>query len=264
MNNMNFMGMNFMGMNPMGMNQIGMNNQQNFMNDETARNIKNIIEPYENKIRELEEIIKQKDFEIIVLKQKLNNNNMPNNNFMNINPMMMNMNMNPMNMNINNLNNRGKEIRLMLKFENGENSGNYINFFEGDKASLIRQKFNVDSGILTNKYKLVNEDLTIKENDIESLSIIKVTNQIFNVLFFTTTGMKSQFLLDPDCSIGRAIIIYCVKNKKVYDLIDKRIHFLYNTNKFEFNDKTKLKYIFKGNVNPKIQVCDTYNLINGF
>ena len=116
MNNMNSMGMNFMGMNPMGMNQIGMNNQQNFMNDETALNIKNIIEPYENKIRELEEIIKQKDFEIIVLKQKLNNNNIPNNNFMHINPMMMNMNMNQMNMNINNLNNRGKEIRLMIKF----------------------------------------------------------------------------------------------------------------------------------------------------
>ena len=62
---MNFMGMNPMGMNPMGMNQIGMINQQNFMNGETAQNIKNIIEPYENKIRELEEIIKQKDFEII-------------------------------------------------------------------------------------------------------------------------------------------------------------------------------------------------------
>ena len=40
--------------------------------DQTALNVKSIIEPYENKIRELEEIIKQKDFEIIVLKQKLN------------------------------------------------------------------------------------------------------------------------------------------------------------------------------------------------
>ena len=251
---MNSMGMNFMGMNPMGMNQTGMNNQQNFMNDETARNIKNIIEPYENKIRELEEIIKQKDFEIIVLKQKLNNNNMQNNNFMNINPMMMNMNMNPMNMN--NLNNRGKKIRLMLKFENGQNSGNHINFFEGDKASLIRHKFNVDSGILTNNYKKIKEDLTIKENDIEDLSIIKVTNQIYNVIFSTIGGMNSLYVLDSDCSIGRAIVIYCVENKKVYDLIDKRIYFWYKATKFEFNDKTKLKYIFNGIINPKIEVND--------
>ena len=71
---MNNLGMNPMGMNPMQMNNIGMigmNNQPNLM-DQTALNVKSIIEPYENKIRELEEIIKQKDFEIIVLKQKLN------------------------------------------------------------------------------------------------------------------------------------------------------------------------------------------------
>ena len=72
---MNNFGMNPMGMNPLlmnNMNNIGMNIQPNLM-DNTALNIKNIIQPYENKIRVLEEIIKQKDFEIIVLKQKLNN-----------------------------------------------------------------------------------------------------------------------------------------------------------------------------------------------
>ena len=53
------------------MNPIGMNIQPNLINeipmDETAQNIKSIIQPYENKIRELEGIIKQKDFEITVL-----------------------------------------------------------------------------------------------------------------------------------------------------------------------------------------------------
>ena len=95
MNNAN----NF-GMNPMGMNNMMVNNNQQVLMDQTALNIKSIIEPYENKIRELEEIIKQKDFEITVLKQKLNNNFNKNNNLMNVNPMM-NMNINPMmNMNI--------------------------------------------------------------------------------------------------------------------------------------------------------------------
>ena len=61
-------------MNPMGMNNIGMNQIiNNNLIDQTALNIKSIVEPYENKIRQLEEIIKQKDFEITVLKQKLNN-----------------------------------------------------------------------------------------------------------------------------------------------------------------------------------------------
>ena len=98
----NNIGMNPMGvmnpmemMNPMGMMNpmrigipMGINNQPILMNgmnlDETAKNIKNIVEPYENKIRELEEIIKQKDFEITVLKQKLNTSN-NNNNMNNIN-----------------------------------------------------------------------------------------------------------------------------------------------------------------------------------
>ena len=119
---MNNIGINPMLMNPLGINQIGMiNNQQYFMNginmDETAHNIKNIIQPYENKIRELEEIIRQKDFEIILLKQKLTNNmpNMPNFNFMNMNPMMMNMNMSPLMINMKNLNQQQnkKEKKLM-------------------------------------------------------------------------------------------------------------------------------------------------------
>ena len=55
---MNNFGMNPMNMNPLLMNNannIGMNIQPNLM-DNTALNIKSIIQPYENKIRELEEI----------------------------------------------------------------------------------------------------------------------------------------------------------------------------------------------------------------
>ena len=48
MNNMNQNGMNNFGMNPI-MNGITM--------DQTALNIKSIVEPYENKIIELEEIL---------------------------------------------------------------------------------------------------------------------------------------------------------------------------------------------------------------
>ena len=143
----------------------------------------------------------------------------------------------------------------------GENSGNYINFFEGDKASLIRQKFNINSYYLTNNYKQIKEDLTIKENDITDLYVIKATNQIYNVIFSTTLGMTSIFRLDPDCSIGTAIIIYCFENKKVYDLIDERISFLYNAFKLRFNDKTHLKDHFKENINPRIVINDIDNLI---
>ena len=67
-------GLNNIGINNMQINPININNQSNLMHENALR-IKNIIQPYENKIKELEEIIRQKDFEIAVLKDKLNNNN---------------------------------------------------------------------------------------------------------------------------------------------------------------------------------------------
>ena len=45
--------MNNLGMNQMSMNNMGINMNQNLMNDPIAQNIKSIIQPYENKIREL-------------------------------------------------------------------------------------------------------------------------------------------------------------------------------------------------------------------
>ena len=90
--------------------------------DETAQNIKSIIQPYENKIRELEEIIKQKDFEITVLKQKLKNVN-KNDNFMNINQMnLMNMNMNQNPMNLMNIN--PNPMNIMVNNDNNNNPSN--------------------------------------------------------------------------------------------------------------------------------------------
>ena len=246
---MNFMGMNPMGMNPMGMNQTGMNNQQNFMNDETAQNIKNIIEPYENKIRELEEIIKQKDFEIIVLKQKLNNNNMTNNNFMNINPMMMNMNMNPMN---NNNNPLKKHFLRIVSHDEG--IVKIIECFENDKVSLLREKGNIKKGILTCNYEPIDEHLTIKKNEIKGGCTINITNKIYNIIFQTAIGNSYTLLLSQDCPIGFLIFIYCFKEKKLYDLWENKISFVYNARKLNFNDKTSIKNVFNFNTDAIIKV----------
>ena len=130
-----------LNMNPMmgNMNQMGMNNQlmTNFAMDDTAMKLKAIIEPYEKKITELEQIIKQKDFEILVLNQKLNDfkkNQININNNMNmnmVNPMMMNNNivnnnmMNPMMVNNNLINNNNwRDI-----YDNMGNNNNVNLFF---------------------------------------------------------------------------------------------------------------------------------------
>ena len=79
------------------MNPYGMN----FNNDISAR-VKNIVEPYEKKIKDLEEQLRKKDFEIAVLKEKLHDSEEKNRiNQMN---MPMNMGMGDMNMGMGDMN----------------------------------------------------------------------------------------------------------------------------------------------------------------
>ena len=150
-----------MSMNPMmgNMNPMGMNNQlmTNFAMDDTAMKLKAIIEPYEKKITELEQIIKKKDFEILVLNQKLsqykNNPININNNINMMNPMMMNndINMNnPMMMN-NNMNwkdfyNNMANNNINLPMGNMNNNINLpkLNLIIAYNGNKYNELFNMD------------------------------------------------------------------------------------------------------------------------
>ena len=254
MSNFNQMGMN----NPMmAMNNtmMGMNNQQNQMNgmmmDETSQNIRNIIQPYENKIRELEEIIKQKDFEISVLKQKLNNNNSIINN---MNPMMINMNMNPFNLMMGNMNqqmeNKGPKIHLTIISENKKED---IECFRDDKASILYEKCNISKKHLAFNYKAIDRDSTIKENGIIDKSLIYAKNNVITILFKNRNGEISTVALSEDCPIKIALIHYYMKLGRInYNMKD--FNFSYYGKQLTILDKIPIKEIFKGSVNPIVDV----------
>ena len=275
MNNMMMNNMNPMGMNNLGMNPMGMNIQPNLMNeipmDETAQNIKSIIQPYENKIRELEEIIKQKDFEITVLKQKLKNVN-KSDNFMNMNQMnMMNMNMNqnPMNlMNINpnpqnlmvNNNNyqlidKGKEINFKV-----EKEGEIIEIicFEGDLASILKKK-NIGRGAFTYKYKPLQNHLSLKDNGISDNTIIHFKKSMMNVVFKDNKGLTLSVVLTYDCPLGIALIYYIMEFKDLSYIMsminnEDKIVFLFEGKGLKINDKTDISKVFKNAPWPTVNV----------
>ena len=258
---MNNNGMNQMGMmNPMG-NGMGFNPMN--INDQITQNIKNIIQPYENKIKELEEIIRQKDFEITVLKQKLNisnnNNMMMNMNMRNINPMEMNM-MNQMN-NINQY--IKKEIDIYLNLENDEQI--YVRCHEDDKASILLQKSNLNKGALSYRYGIINEDLTIKDIVNAYDNNIDITTDVYIITFNTTQGEKTFIRLDGNCPVGIAIIYYCLKFKKRYisNLKGKKIVFLFNAVPLRYEDLTPIKEIFQDISTPKVLVNSMDDLIGG-
>ena len=122
-----------MGNMNMNMNQAGMSStlMTNFAMDNTAMKIKAIIDPYEKKIIDLEKIIRQKDFEILVLKEKLNNykNSQINQMGMNNNNNQMNMG-NQMGMGMNNNNNQmnmGNQMGMGINNNQmGMNMGNQM------------------------------------------------------------------------------------------------------------------------------------------
>ena len=277
------------GINPMGMNY-----------DATAMNVKNIIQPYENKIKELEEIIRQKDFEIAVLKQKLNNSN---NNMMN--PMMMNMNltmMNPVYMNnmnqiynnninqmnfnnkmmnpvyMNNMNqiynnninqmnfNNKREVTIWVALEN--NPAIKIQCFEDDKVSILRQKCNKIQGALSCDYELIDVNLTIKDV-IEKYGDIFENKQTYfmNVIFKTTRGSRELLVLDENCPIGIAIIHYffkCNLLRGISHTKQGKIRLFLHSTILRIEDNTPIKEIFKGCQNNTVLVHDDgNNLIGG-
>jgi len=134
--------------------------------DQTTLEVKNIVEPYEKEIKRLQEIIRKKDLEIAVLKQKLNNYS-SNNNFMNMNPMMMNQNMNPMmnqGFNQQQLEYNYRKYFVTLKTENGDFK-NECN--EKDKLSILFEKNNLNKGALIYEYRVLNSKLTFEENGIK-------------------------------------------------------------------------------------------------
>jgi len=261
---------NIIGMNNMGMNQMDINNQPNLMNgmsmDTTAQNIKNIIQPYENKIKQLEEIIRQKDFEITVLKQKLNNNKP---NTMNINNpldfMNMNNQMNIMNMNIplnimmmpNIIQNNEKTIFLELKCDN--NTYN-INCYQKDKVSILREKINFDKGKrgFTFNYKVLDEDLSFKENGIYDYAKIEI-KPVLN-LFFDFHGKIYSIVLSKDCPLSIAISYFLLRMSNPFILQKiinniKALTFLFNASNLNVKDQSPIDKIFE-HINPVITVVE--------
>ena len=220
MNNMNQM----MGNMNMNMNQAGMSStlMTNFAMDDTAMKIKAIIDPYEKKIIDLEKIIRQKDFEILVLKEKLNNykNSQMNNNNnqmgmgMNDNQMGMGMNNNPMGM--------------------GMNMGNQMGINMGNDMNMMNQNMmNIQMPPMMNPMVMNDKPMWMWHyndlNNNQNLNDENNSSNKINIVFRRNDGNPPILVMcDYTEKISEVIKRYCIKAG-----IDK-----YHDNfKFVFNAK---------------------------
>ena len=237
-------GVNNIGMNNIGINQINMNNNQPNLMDDSALRIKNLIQPYENKIKELEEIIRQKDFEIAVLKDKLNNNNininMQNQNLMNMNPNMM------MQFPDNEINKMGKKLIVSsMNFSNEILPEKYICYENEVTYKLFdRMIDNYPWKLIKFLYngKKIHPFLTINENGIKDGSVIKCSFA-FNIVFNNTNGSFTNITMDEDYPIKKAIKFYLLRIGK--EGCFNEFIFYFNGTMLNIEDKTPIKNIFR-------------------
>ena len=259
---------NMLNFNQMGMNNLnpmmGMNNQQNQMNGIFMNQMsQNTIQIYENKIRELEEIIKQKDFEINMLKQNLNN--ISNNYFMNMNTTMMNMNMMPSNLMMGNMDNQNEDKKRKFYLTIiSEKKREFINCFSEDKASILKEKCDLTGKLLSFNYKIIDYDLTIEENGINNDSFIYVVDMgnFQNIIFKNKQGIKNPISLSGDCPIQFALLYYYIMKGKIDFIMSNfcnekaDLNFIFNAQKIKIGDKTPIKKFFSKYALPIVDVYE--------
>ena len=301
MMNMNQM---MMMMNQIGNSEMNSNNfegnQMQFNNNDFINNnfnnielrIKNIVEPYEEKIKELEEKLRKKDFEIIVLKEKLYACQSQ----LNPNQINMNIDMNMQNL-INNSKNDYSKINLNFRFSGPNNNLPLIQ----EQCSLeeifedVLKRISYKYQFIYKKYrficnaKKINHNLTLgqcglsnncnifivkpksydkkDEDEDEDEDIIEnISNNIdfqdkkLNIKFKTLQGIIVNVQLNQNRTIGMALELFIERLNLKKEQIDK-IYFLYNASKINLHDSTSLKKFFKNNNDPLIIVNDVNNII---
>ena len=173
------------------------------------------------------------------------------------------MNMNPMNIMMGNMNqqivNKGKEICLTII---SKNKKEFINCFEGDKASIIKEKYNLSNqNTLVFNCKPINYKLSIKENEICDGSWIYETNFIKNIIF-VNRDIKRSIPLSEDCPIGIALFYYYMKFDRINHILTaisggkQEFFFSYNYNKLKIGDETPIKDIFLNDPNPYVKTIN--------
>ena len=208
-----------MGNMSMNMNQTGMSStlMTNFAMDDTAMKIKAIIDPYEKKIIDLEKIIRQKDFEILVLKEKLNNYK----NFQ------MNINNNQMGMNNNNQMNMGNQMGMgMNNNQIVMNMGNDMNM-----NMMNQNMMNNQMPPMMNPMMMNNKPMWMWHynnlNDNQNLNDENNSSNKINIIFKSDNSSSILIICDFTEKISEVIKRYFIKAG-----IDSKYHkyfkFIYN------------------------------------
>jgi hypothetical protein len=257
------MGMNNNIMNNMNMDT--MNQTTNIMMDESALRIKNIIKPYEEKIKELEETIRQNYLKIAILNDKLkqNKNNqmlMMNNNDIDIIELIFQMNL------MNSSKIKCLKDELMDSVINRYCKKNFCDrnshqfFYMGiliNKNLTASEVGLMNGSIITVEFQsqLFNMNLNMMNNYAMDNIGIPFNNNLNNLnnfdnntekrinLIFDYKGEKTIVFLGESSSIKDGLNGF-IQKRGIAENVAKNLSFFYNNRKLLLTDERQLKEVF--------------------
>ena len=217
-------------------------------------NVRNIIEPYEKRIKELEEALRAKDFEIAVLKQKLFNLN------------------NNLNMNMEKSNDSDENEKINVKFINSQNHEKILSCNPNEKSKNIFENYLSNSLYEVRELNFIYENnilkpfLSLKQNGIVNNSIIQVKQKNVMTLTFDNGYFCMNLNFDKDTPVGLAFIYYLIEigqENLIMSLINNEepISFIWNLNKYSIKMKESINNTFHHL--SKIRVIEHGNIIGG-
>ena len=208
-------------------NNMPTQTMQNQIMNFNETNLEDLIRPYQEKIRKLEDEISQKDFLITQLKFKLSqNNNVNKNNQQLINNIENNMNnqSNQNQMNMMNNNNFGNQMNMInnnnlanqMNMMNYNNFGNQMNMMNVPMNSLNNQG---NQNNMTNNFNNLNNNVMINP-------MLQMGNNFMNVNnsnFANNMEIRNEvkFLNLKFIAREGPISIQCKSNEKMKDIINK-------------------------------------------
>ena len=253
------------------------------------------INIYKERIKTLEELIKQKDFEIDNLKNRLSSNFCYNQNMqpINYNPMMMMEQMNNFKNKIENFNNEINDNNNTNKAKNEKKNDIVKNltlnfsFHEtnvqiqcqsNEKMKSIIKRFSTKAALEGDSYyfickgKKVIDDLTIDENEIFDKDLILVFETAENKKDEAQMKINSDPMINLTFNFqGKYLTIHVSKNSRFSEAVEKFVmktcipkkdlHFLYNSSLLQSNENRTIEEIFKGDNNIKIDAINDPEVI---
>ena len=266
-------------------NQMMMNNNTNQIGNDKMKELleeldymRNKVNLYEKRIKTLEERIKEKDSEIINLKNMLSRNFNYNQNMQQIN-----CNQNPM-MNIMAKKNSSKNqiinfiVRdIKIAVQSNANmtierliknfiiktcidnfSGDY--FFKGNKIDKD-SKLTLEQSGISNEDKIYVYEDNDKNQKEKMPKMPSHKHENITIIFNVSTGSKVKETLSYYTKISKAMELFCLKNGIVKNIIGKDIMFIYNEKFLDINDNRTIEEISEGKNSINITVYDLGGVI---